>query len=53
MDSNDTNYDIFLSYQWDIKVSVRKLYDQLTKVHKLKVWMDDFDMGSGALNDSK
>ena len=54
MASNNTNnYDVFLSYQWDVKASVLKLYDQLTRVHGLKCWMDDFDMGSGALNDSK
>ena len=48
-----TKYDVFLSYQWDIKASVHKLYHQLTQVHELKCWMDDFDMGSGHLNDSK
>jgi hypothetical protein len=46
-------YDVFISYQWHVKSSVRKLYKQLTEVHGLKCWMDDFDMGSGDLNESK
>ena len=51
---NDTNkYDVFLSYQWDVKPSVLKLYEQLTEVHGLKCWMDKSDMGSGYLYDSK
>ena len=45
--------DVFISYNWDIKESVFKLYHQLTGVHGLRCWMDEFDMGSGALNDSK
>ena len=54
MASNDTNnYDVFISYQWNVKKSVEKLYDQLTGVHGLKCWMDDSDMGSGYLYDSK
>ncbi len=50
---NVDDYDVFISYQWDVKPSVRKLYTQLTEVHGLKCWMDDFDMGSGDLNQSK
>ena len=50
--NNISKYDVFLSYQWDSKASVRKLYDQLTQKHGLKCWLDDVDMGS-KLNDSK
>ena len=54
MASNDTNnYDVFISYQWDVKASVLKLYEQLTKVHNLRCWMDVYNMGSGDLYDSK
>ena len=55
LNENDTNsaYDVFLSYQWDIQESILKLYDQLTRVHGLKVWMDMYDMGTGDLNESK
>jgi len=48
MASNSVNsYDVFISYQWDVKESVRLLYTQLTKKHGLRCWMDDFKMGSG------
>ena len=46
-------FDVFISYQWEDKPSVLKLYDQLTRVHGLKCWMDEYDMGSGSLNESK
>ncbi len=54
MSSNsEPGYDVFLSYQWDVKESVLSLYNQLTKTHGFKVWMDEFEMGSGELNESK
>jgi len=51
--NNLESFDVFISYQWDIKESVKMLYNQLTKTHGLRCWMDDFEMGSGSLNDSK
>jgi hypothetical protein len=51
--NNVEGFDVFLSYQWDIKDSVKMLYTQLTKTHGLRCWMDDFEMGSGSLNESK
>jgi len=54
MASNNLKFfDVFISYQWDIKESVLMLYNQLTKTHGLRCWMDDFEMGSGDLNESK
>jgi len=46
-------YDVFLSYQWDVKESVTRLYTQRTETHGLRCWMDDFEMGLGDLNESK
>jgi len=51
--NNLKGFDVFISYQWDIKESVTMLYNQLTKTHGLRCWMDDFEMGSGDLNESK
>ncbi len=44
-------YDVFLSYQWDIKPQVIKLYNELTNNQKLKVWMDEFELGPDRLVD--
>ena len=53
MASNNVNsYDVFISYQWDVKENVRILYTQLTKKHGLRCWIDDFEMDSGDLNES-
>ncbi len=51
--NNAESYDVFLSYQWDVKESVTRLYNKLTETHGLRCWMDDFEMGSGSLNESK
>jgi len=54
MDSNNVaGYDVFLSYQWDVKESVTRLYTQLTETQGLRCWMDDFEMSCGDLNESK
>ena len=37
-------FDIFISYQWDIKPQVIALYKELTKDNKFKVWMDEFHL---------
>jgi len=50
---NAAIYDVFLSYQWDVKESVTRLYTQLIETHGLRCWMDDFEMGCGDLNESK
>jgi len=50
--NNLKSFDVFISYQWDIKESVTMLYNQLTKTHGLRCWMDEFEMGSGSLNES-
>jgi len=50
--NNLKGFDVFISYQWDIKESVTMLYNQLTETHGLRCWMDDFEMGSD-LNESK
>ncbi len=51
--SENDKKDVFLSYNWESKPSVLKLYRQLTEVNGLRCWLDEFDMGSGALNDRK
>ena len=48
----NTNFDVFLSYQWDIKPKIRSLYKILTEEYNLKVWMDDHELNpSGNLYD--
>lgn len=42
-------YDVFISYQWDIKEYVVQLYKTLTMDYNLKVWMDEFELGSSRL----
>ncbi len=39
--------------QRDVKESVTRLCCQLTEIHGLRCRMDDFEMGSGDLNESK
>jgi len=41
--SNDNQFDIFLSYNWDHKPYVKKLYDKLRKMN-YKVWIDDIEL---------
>ena len=54
------NFDIFLSYQSDIKPEIRSLYKILIEKYNLKVWMDDheltptgYDQLANGLNNSK
>ncbi len=42
--SNNIKYDIFLSYEAEIRESILKLYEKLTKVHGLKVWLDYYSV---------
>lgn len=44
-------YDIFISYNWDVKPAVVNLYNTLTKKFNFKVWMDEFEMGQTRLVD--
>ena len=44
------NYDVFLSYNWDVKVQVKNLYKEL-KNQNMSVWMDEFEMGQHRLVD--
>lgn len=45
----NSDYDVFLSYQWDIQEHVMSLYKTLTEEYNLKVWMDRHEMGSNRL----
>jgi hypothetical protein len=45
--SNKKKFDIFLSYQWDIKNDVRQLYTKLTEELNYKVWMDEHELKGG------
>ncbi len=44
-------FDVFISYNWDVKPSVKQLYNQLTQKHNLRVWMDEYEMGQSRLVD--
>lgn len=44
-------FDIFISYNWDIKPSVIKLYQALTTKYNFRVWMDEYEMGQTRLVD--
>jgi len=41
--SSDNQFDIFLSYNWDHKSYVKKLYDKLRNMN-FKVWIDDIEL---------
>ena len=41
-----TSYDIFISYNSEIKDKVIRLYRKLTQKHKLRVWLDQYEIGS-------
>ena len=40
-------YDVFISYNWGIKVQVQKLYDILTSLN-YKVWLDERELNAGS-----
>jgi hypothetical protein len=44
-------FDVFISYNWDVKPQVLRLYKILTEKHDLRVWIDEYEMGSSRLND--
>ncbi len=43
MASNQPEFDIFLSYNWDHKAHVQKLYEKLARMN-LRVWIDDKEL---------
>ncbi len=40
-------FDVFISYNWEIKEQVRKLYQVLTSLN-YKVWMDERELSAGS-----
>lgn len=44
------HFDAFISYQWNVKPTVRRLYDYLTK-KGLDLWIDMHEMGTTSLTD--
>ena len=44
-------FDIFISYNWDVKPHVLNLYKVLTETFHFSVWLDDYEMGATRLND--
>ena len=40
-------FDVFISYNWEIKEQVRKLY-QVLKSLNYKVWMDETELSAGS-----
>jgi len=40
-------FDVFISYNWEIKDQVKKLYQVLTSLN-YKVWMDQTDLNAGS-----
>lgn len=45
------NFDVFISYNWDIKPAVKELYKELSGKHNLKVWLDEVELGQKRLVD--
>lgn len=41
-------FDIFISYQWDLKAEVKLLYNKLKTELNLKVWMDEYELKAGS-----
>ena len=46
--SSNKKIDIFLSYNWDKKPYVKKLYDKLCNLN-FKVWIDDIELDHTSL----
>ena len=46
-----TEFDAFISYQWNVKPTVKCLYDYLSGEKNLKIWIDLHEMGSTNLTD--
>jgi len=45
------SFDIFISYNWYVKPQILRLYKILTEKYDLRVWIDEYEMGSSRLND--
>ncbi len=50
MASNQLEFDIFLSYNWDHKAHVEKLYQKLQQLN-LTVWIDDVELDNSDLDE--
>lgn len=46
-----TEFDAFVSYQWNSKPTINRLYEYLTEKKGLKVWIDSHEMGTTNLTD--
>jgi len=44
-------FDVFISYNWDVKPAVKQLYQELTSKHNLRVWLDEYELGQSRLAD--
>lgn len=52
MSQEHTEYfDIFISYNWEVKDKVKLLYNKLTNEYKFKVWIDDNELDNNMLYD--
>jgi hypothetical protein len=49
--ASECDFDVFISYNWDHKVQVRKLYNMLTQTYGLKCWLDDVELKPNSLMD--
>ena len=47
--SSNKKFDIFLSYNWDHKPFVKKLYNLLCNELNFKVWIDDMELDNTPL----
>ena len=45
------NFDVFISYQWDVKEKIKSLYTDLKNVRNLRVWIDEQELGAANLAD--
>jgi len=49
MSETSNKFDIFISYQWDIKDLVLQLYNVIHKKVTKKIWLDKFQIKSGTV----
>jgi hypothetical protein len=49
MSETNNKFDIFISYQWDIKDLVLQLYNLIHKKVTKKIWLDKFQIKSGTV----
>ena len=51
MSKENDQFDIFLSYNWDVKDKVKNLYNKLTNDFNLRVWIDYNQLDNNMLYD--